>query len=332
MAEPAVTPSSSFVGNAQQTYNLRQSSRGPLAVPLNIDFSIQTIFDVDLSTIQQNNTIDFVQTLYIDNSGGTAPIIIYCQASQQTVNCPPLSQGYFPFLCPQPVKFLVSSAGGYSKAQVVCLNFPVQPGVWAASAAAVPLFQFTDPGGALITSDVTLLAAGLSGGGYLNVSDVAMDALIHTRGIAPALDVNVLFGGGGGGGGLPTMRAYLADSNAIAATTMLFPVAAQSLEIAAIEVWIDPNATTAAGGYLDWQIRDAGGGPGPFDIAAGRVYVPAAVPAFAAITPGNVLCDITGLNYRSPSIQGTSQLTFRTVTSALATGFIHARVLARNAP
>jgi len=330
MSEPAVTPSSSFVGNAQQTYNLRQSGRGPLAVPLNIDFSIQTVFDVDLSTIQQNNTIDFVQTLYIDNSGGTAPIIIYCPASQQTVNCPPLSQGYFPFLCPQPVKFLVSSSGGYQKTQVVCLNFPVQPGVWAASAAAVPLFQFTDPGGALITSDVTLLAAGLSGGGYLNVSDVAMDALINTRGIAPALDVNVLFGGGGGGGGLPTMRAYITTANAPSATTMLFPVAAQSLEVAAIQVWLDPDATVAAGGYIDWQVRDDGSAA--YNLASGRVYIPAAVPAMTFPTPGPMLCDITGLNYRSPNIQGTSQLTLRMVSATLATGVLTARVLARNAP
>ncbi len=198
MPDPAVSQASSQIGNAQSLFNAQQSSKGPLAVPVLFDFSIQGSYPVDLSILNSFATIDFVQTLYIDNSGNAGPVTVFNQISQQTIICPGYCQGWVPFLCPNPGRFTVSSTGT-GKARFELCNFPVAPAVWGGSAGGAGNKYLPD--GALVTSDENILAAldASLGPAYVGVIDEKLKPLVNMRdGVHNALDVNVLSGGGGG--------------------------------------------------------------------------------------------------------------------------------------
>lgn len=166
MPDPQV--GGSTVGaNSQPIYN-GQAPKQPKALPLVFNFVAQQVYNVDLSVQQQFNTIDFVQSVFIDNSSGTQPIVMTCPVTRQSIQCPPKSQGYFPFLQTVPIQFSVASNGGQAAAIIELMNFPVAAMVWSVGSAA---FSF-------------------NGAGALQVSDTLLEALIANGG----LSVNMLPG------------------------------------------------------------------------------------------------------------------------------------------
>lgn len=159
MPDPQV--GASTVGNNSQPIFNGQAPKQPKAMPLVFNFVAQNVYNVDLSVQQQFNTIDFVQALFIDNSTGSAPIVVTCPVTRQALQCPPKSQGYFPFLQTVPIQFTVASTGGQTAAIIELLNFPVAAMVWTVTSSA---FSF-------------------NGAGALQVSDVLLDALIANGGL-----------------------------------------------------------------------------------------------------------------------------------------------------
>lgn len=158
MPDPQV--GSSTAGNNSQPLFNGQAPKQPKALPLVFNFVAQQVYNVDLSVQQAFNTIDLVQSLFIDNSTGTAPIVVTCPVTRQSIQCPPKSQGYFAFLQTIPIQFTVASNGGQTAAIIELLNFPVASLVWSIGSAA---FSFNGAG-ALQVSD-TLLEALIANGG-----------------------------------------------------------------------------------------------------------------------------------------------------------------------
>lgn len=144
-AEIGVGQASGGANNAQPVFNNTMSNKGPIAVPIKPDFTSDTEVLIDLSILNGFNTIDFVQTLYIDNAGNASPCIIYNGVSQQRIIARANSQGYYAFLCPNPGRFTVASAGGLP-VPIELLNFPVPGVTWDATGEALtdlPLEQFS---------------------------------------------------------------------------------------------------------------------------------------------------------------------------------------------
>ena len=97
---------------AYQVSNGKAPRRGPKAVYQLLDFSVANPLFLDLVVAQDMDRLEFVQTLYIDNSSTTSPVIVQCLMSQQKITCPPLAQGYFPILVPEAgPKFVFQTTG-----------------------------------------------------------------------------------------------------------------------------------------------------------------------------------------------------------------------------
>lgn len=143
---------------------------GPKSVPLSFDFSVAGNYSVDLSLQIASGAFDKAQSLFVDNSGNTAAVTLSFSGMSQNIIIPPSSQGYVPVLAGQTAQGAVSSTGN-GKTIVHILNFPVGPGIWSATNGA---FLFT-------------------AGGLLEVSDVALDAIIS----GGALTVNPKYTGSG---------------------------------------------------------------------------------------------------------------------------------------
>ena len=101
---------------------------GPKAVPLpTMDFSANTQYNLDLSTMTQRTFIDMIQTVWVDNSQNPNEFRITCPASQQTLRCPASTQGYYTILCPNPAKLQFTNAANNGTVSVILINCPVWP-------------------------------------------------------------------------------------------------------------------------------------------------------------------------------------------------------------
>lgn len=140
----------------QSVYNTALPCKGLKTIPILIDFSLGTTFTLDLSLIQSQAFMDWVQTIYVENSANTSGITITMEASKQVIKFPASSEGYLPILQPNPAKITLTCT---NPVQVIIqlMNFYVGPYIWNSSGA----FAFS--GSALLVSDAALDAIIVSG-------------------------------------------------------------------------------------------------------------------------------------------------------------------------
>jgi hypothetical protein len=176
--------------------NSRIPMGGPKAIPIPISFATVAAWLLDLSNTQQLGHIEYVQTLFIDNSANTNALTIQTDASNQTVVIPPKSQAFMPVLQPNPPKLTISTPAVASLVVTVfALNFPVSPHVWAVTSP--PAFTFS--GSALLVQDSALEALINTYNGFnaFAVADQYMEARFAGRTMysvistAAAMAVNV---------------------------------------------------------------------------------------------------------------------------------------------
>lgn len=104
---------------------------GPKTVPLNMNFNgTDGTFAVDGTALVQGGKIEYIQTVYIDNSQNANPLTMIVDLTNQRIIAPAHSQGYYSILAPNPPKFNFSTTAGNFIVPVQFLNVPVQPYVW----------------------------------------------------------------------------------------------------------------------------------------------------------------------------------------------------------
>jgi len=83
----------------------------------------------DLVAEQADDVIEYIQSIYIDNSANAQPVAFTFGTSNQKVQIPANSQGYLPVLCPNPPHFTVSATAA-GTVNFLLLNNPVPATVW----------------------------------------------------------------------------------------------------------------------------------------------------------------------------------------------------------
>jgi hypothetical protein len=124
---------------------------GPRSVPTLIDFSIASPFNLDLTFLEQMDKLEFVQTVYIDNSLNASSVTVQSLGTQQKVTCPPNAQGYFPLLVTQQPKFIISTASGTPIVPIQFLNVAIPCMIWSSIIQAVSVGQTGVDGSSTIT-------------------------------------------------------------------------------------------------------------------------------------------------------------------------------------
>jgi hypothetical protein len=112
--------------------NQVQTTKGPLAVRLWMDFATQPEYDLDLQSIQSRNQFDLCQTIFIDNSlGGSAVTVNIGVAGSptQTIVAKAGTQGYYNVVCPNPILMQFISAGG-APCTVLLIDVAIPGAVW----------------------------------------------------------------------------------------------------------------------------------------------------------------------------------------------------------
>lgn len=103
---------------------------GPISIPVPLDFTTDTEYDLDYSNMQGRDKFSILQTVFIDNADMGQALTITMNGTGQRIICPANSQGYFPVLSQNPVKLAFTTAVLGVAAKVYLCNFPVAPCVW----------------------------------------------------------------------------------------------------------------------------------------------------------------------------------------------------------
>lgn len=125
------------IGQSQRILlqNQQIPMEGPLALGINLDFSVNLGYTIDLLNLIQTGQISMIQTIYVDNHGNTQTLLITMNGSGQTVEIGAKTQGYYAVLCPNPAKlaFVASATIATGPVQVFLINVPIAGVVWAAA-------------------------------------------------------------------------------------------------------------------------------------------------------------------------------------------------------
>lgn len=122
-----------LVGNRAtwQIFNGLAPKDGPKGMPLITDFSVDAFIDVDLTLDEQYQTMEFVQSMYVDNASNAVALTFLFQITQQRLIVPANKTGMFPVLSPNPTKFRMSTTPGAGIAPtVILLNVPMPFFIW----------------------------------------------------------------------------------------------------------------------------------------------------------------------------------------------------------
>ena len=102
---------------------------GTKAFPFKLDFSATNAWLIDLTPQWQQKQFTTLQCVWMDNSLGDENLEIICDVTEQSIICPPRSQGFFELLQPVPPKFMVQTNDTITK-QIILLNFYIPPQTW----------------------------------------------------------------------------------------------------------------------------------------------------------------------------------------------------------
>lgn len=242
-------------------FNAMVPAEGPKIVPLTLDHTVAAALTIDLTQQQQSGKFSFIQSIMVDNSGNPNPYIITTNIIGQRLVIPANGQAILPIFIGNPPKFTCQTTIGVVIPLWV-LNVPLPAQVWGPGSGG---FTFTGAG-YLQTSDVALDALIANGG--LTVHDTNLEALIDGGG----LNVNIISGGGGGGSPVN----IIADSfNAGGASVhSASSGAGNKWHITGALIQMDANAAIAAGLETDLEIT-ANGATGTTFLKT-QIVIPAA--------------------------------------------------------
>jgi len=116
--------------NSVPVFNDRISEGGPIAYPVNLDFTANTSYTLDLSQILHLTYLDYVQTMYVDTNGAAGPVTITIRGVNQVFVIQANTEGYYPVLANSPLVFDFVSLTANAVVKVILFNNPISPGQW----------------------------------------------------------------------------------------------------------------------------------------------------------------------------------------------------------
>ncbi len=122
-----------FPGTSFSIANVVIPKSGPKTIPCILNFTGVDAHTVDLSQFVDQGRIEYVQTVFIDNSENPNPITLITELTNQRIICPAGAQGYFSVLQPNNPVFDFETTAGAFNVPLQFMNVPVQPCVWGNS-------------------------------------------------------------------------------------------------------------------------------------------------------------------------------------------------------
>jgi hypothetical protein len=104
---------------------------GPKVLMDTLDFASDSSIDISTAEEQKSGAIEFIQSLWIDNSANSATVTVRIQHTGQVIKVAPKTQGYFPCMAGGEFRATVSTtpAAGLLVTVGLC-NQNMEPALW----------------------------------------------------------------------------------------------------------------------------------------------------------------------------------------------------------
>jgi hypothetical protein len=146
-----------FAVQANPVFNGSVPQEGPKIIPYPLLFVGNSSQEIDLTNYHQLGKFSGIQTVFIDNTANASAFTLLMAATNQVIECPPNSQGYFPVLITSTLRVTASLPISGTVQLIIC-NFAVAAAVWSGlGAATFPTFLFDSAGFLRVNSNNTPL-------------------------------------------------------------------------------------------------------------------------------------------------------------------------------
>lgn len=99
---------------------------GPKAIPITLDFTTLAERDFDLIDATARGVIDFVQSIWVDNSDNDNSLTLTFSQTAQRLVVPANAQGIWPVIAPQGLRCVATTTPGVGViCQIILMNVPM---------------------------------------------------------------------------------------------------------------------------------------------------------------------------------------------------------------
>lgn len=151
-------------------YNMMLPGRGPLDVPVFLDFSTVTEIEIDFSDIINKGLLDYVSTVFINNRSNSQDITFICEGTNMNLIFPAGYVGLLPLLVPNPAKIkAIASAVGFT-ITAHFTNLPMFPFMVPGPNSVDQNVNIAEIGGVAVTTPLAVTPTAPIGGAYTDRS------------------------------------------------------------------------------------------------------------------------------------------------------------------
>jgi hypothetical protein len=119
-------PISTVMLTGRRIFNALFPNQGPRELSVSVDFSFAATQQLNIDQASENGEIDFIQTVWADNSASGATLFITNNVNGQTIQYPAGSIGYQPVMGDRNPKYTVSCTDNTQTAiQIKFINVPI---------------------------------------------------------------------------------------------------------------------------------------------------------------------------------------------------------------
>lgn len=112
-------------------FNGYAPKEGPKALPVDFDFTTLGTFAFDLMLENSEGVIQFVQSVYVDNSDNPGALTMRFAQTGQRLVIPANSQGQYPVICPDQTQVVMSCpVSALAKGRAIFMNVPMPYTQW----------------------------------------------------------------------------------------------------------------------------------------------------------------------------------------------------------
>lgn len=114
--------------SAFQVFNQEFSCKGPLVLPIDLNFSAQLVIELDLTETIDRGVLDFISSIYINNRGRSQTILCQTNLVGQEVFARADTIGYYPLMVGNSPKFTFTASSLITDpVRVIFSNIPYYP-------------------------------------------------------------------------------------------------------------------------------------------------------------------------------------------------------------
>jgi hypothetical protein len=167
------------------TSNGLAPQQGPKALPVALNFTVNSRIEFDFVLAEESNTISFVQSVFVDNSDNPNPLTINVAQTGQRIVIPGYAQGFWPVIACEKPQFVVTTMPGVTAiGTLIFMNVPMPLTQWgpvSTTANLVVSGSFTNYSNTATGASVQIIAANAARTGLIieNLSSNANSIFVN---------------------------------------------------------------------------------------------------------------------------------------------------------